>query len=160
MIKFAKATLPSKPKNKMYKYAGLVLAGITTAMVVSQLFKFEEFGVLLSEYPVASLFNNSIILAAIIISLEVFSLPFLLRMKISPAFRIVSMFFGWLVAGIWFYLATIVPLVSDMVVEPAMFGGLLTFLPMFAYSLLASLITILTILVSFGMWPKLSGIHK
>lgn len=160
MIRFAKATLANKPKNKFYAQAGFVLAGIITVMVVLQLFKFEEFALLMSEYSVARLFNNSIVLVAIITSLEVFSLPFLLRMKISPAFRFVSMFFGWVVATVWFYLSVIVPLTSDNVLESGMFGGLLSFLPMAAYSLLASLIFVLTIVVSYGMWPKLIVTRK
>lgn len=102
------------------------LVSLLIVMVSLQLMTFEKFAPIIQNYQLFDNFLPGKILAAGIVTLEVLALPFLLRMNLSPLFRIVSagslVLAGltWLVLGIW-VIAGDPPTIGS-----GIFGGLLT----------------------------------
>ena len=104
MTKFAAVTPSPKMKSHYVRYVALAYAVVLVIMAVSQLFKFEEFFPLLASFGLGGGERTAQILASVLVVAEVFALPYLLRMYLSPLFRIVSMLLGWLVVLLWAYL--------------------------------------------------------
>ena len=153
MVYRVRATQPPKPKNNYVVKLGIGLAGVLTFMAVSQLFQFDEFDTIISSNePLAAIINSSIIVA-LVTSAEIFALPFLLRMRISPALRVFSMFLGWSVALFWLYRAVLLPVVTGDVIEVGLLGSILSDIPQLIYSIVATLIAIAVLIVTIGMWP-------
>ena len=153
MVYRVRATQPPKPKNNYVVKLGIGLAGVLTFMAVSQLFQFDEFDIIISSNePLAAIINSSIIVA-LVTSAEIFALPFLLRMRISPALRVFSMFLGWSVALFWLYRAILLPVVTGDVIEVGLLGSILSDIPQLIYSIVATLIAIAVLIVTIGMWP-------
>lgn len=102
---FAKPVDAPAVKFKNAEYLGLGLAAIFVIITVAQLFTFEDFIVIIEK----SLTPVSVFLAAIapplLVVSGVFFLPFLLRMRISIAFRWLSMILGWVSSALWLFLA-------------------------------------------------------
>ena len=70
-------------------------------MAVAQLYKYEKFPEVFTGIGLPGGVVWSPIYAALIVTGEVLALPFLLRMSLSPAMRLVSMVAGWLVVAGW-----------------------------------------------------------
>lgn len=151
---FAKPTRAPEVRISGMEYVSLGLAVIFTILALAQLFTFEEF----SDQLGVRLSASSVLLGALVPSLivvsEVFFVPFLLRMYISPAFRGLSMGCGWLASGLWLGLAIFSSansggqglLLGDVIPTP---GG-----PMGIF--IASLLAVIVAIVSLGMWPRRS----
>ena len=83
--------------------AARVAAGMVTLMLLAQLYGFEDFSTVLSgvlpfdESPLISAIAASLVL------LELFALPYLLSMYLSPLMRIVSAVVSAAVALTWFF---------------------------------------------------------
>jgi hypothetical protein len=94
------ATPPNKIENTNLLIVTYGLAAALCVMVLSQLLNFEGFVEILFSYQ---LFNHpgSIALAIILIVLEIFSLPVLLRLWLSPLMRMVSSFCLLLAPAAW-----------------------------------------------------------
>ena len=105
MIKFATPTKALKPKTKESEKMAYFYAGLLTIIVLCQLFTFDEFLQLFSSFnlPGGDVMAN--FMASFIVISEVFALPFLLRINLSPLMRIVSMIFSWVAAASWLKLA-------------------------------------------------------
>lgn len=102
-MKQIKAALPPKLKNKHAQFFAWLLGLIFLLMALVQLVKFEDFTPF-----VGSVFDGGAaekVIAAIIVTTEVFALPFLLRMRLSPLMRIASMVCGWFAALIWLWIS-------------------------------------------------------
>lgn len=84
---------------------GVSYAGLLTILALAQLFTFEDFIEILPAAVGAPNSQYAGLLAPLIVVCEVFALPYLLRMSVSPAFRGVSMVFGWLVPLFWLIVA-------------------------------------------------------
>ena len=93
---YARSTSVSKPYRHDVRTVALSLAILLIVLVVAQLFSFEKFIPLLESYQLPGGVIVATFLAALIVTLEVFALPFLIMMKVSSLMRIVSMISGWL----------------------------------------------------------------
>lgn len=147
MSVFAKATPAIVPKTQRVTQISLFYAGILVVLALSQLYSFEEFTELITGFglPLAA--------APIIIVLEVFALPFLLRMAISPAFRFVSMVFGWLVPAFWFFVSIWVLFNVGGAETVGFLGTVLALQPGWWAVLFSFALGILAAWASWGMWP-------
>jgi len=101
MSLFVSPTKSPAPKTKNITAISLLFVGLLLLMVVAQLFAFEEFAPALSTLELPGGEPLSSVLAALIVTGEVIALPFLLRMRLSPAFRVVSMVASWVVVTFW-----------------------------------------------------------
>lgn len=98
---FTKAAVAPQPKTQNTRLVSLLLAALLVGITVAQLFTFEDFPAVLEAMwlPIPAALMPAV--AAVIVTCEVFALPFLLGLKLSPAMRIASMVAGWLVVVIW-----------------------------------------------------------
>ena len=104
---FAKATDPPVSKTKNSRQISLLLAVIFLIMIIAQLFSFEKFPDIIAAMNLPGGQGLAKLQAAVIVTLEVFALPFLLAMRLSPAMRVFSMIAGWLAIGGWVITAII-----------------------------------------------------
>lgn len=119
---FVKSTAAPKPRTQQSATIALLFAGILLLMALGQLFSFEKFIPLIESYQLPGGAGAALIVACVLVILEVFSLPFLLRMKLSKLMRVVSMVAGWLVVASWLKLALWANLVVNDVDNIGLFG--------------------------------------
>ena len=150
---FAKATRPKVPNKLSVWTAALYLALFFVVAAVSQLFAFEDFGGIISSYgiPLDDAFND--VAAAVIVTLEVFAIPFLLMMRLSSLMRVVSMVSGWLVLIFWLAVGIWQSTVSFYIPNAGLFGSEIN-LPQgwWLVFYVTALVTI-SIYVSCSLWP-------
>lgn len=148
-----KATPAPKPRTKESRQMAILLAGILTVFAVAQLFTFDDFMQLFAafELPLPELLIYS--LAPLLILTEIATLPFLLGMALSPAFRWLSMIAGWCGVALWTLLTTWVVFAQPDVYTVGYLGTAVTLVPgWWALSITFALV-ILTIWSSWGLWP-------
>lgn len=148
MIKFATATKPAPIRSRTILYISYALGLGTAAMAVAQMVSFEEFIEAFRQYK----FGNETLTVAIaigIITLEVFAVPFLLRLSLSRAARFVSAGFALLLPYAWTAL-TVHAFVANATVDNAgYFGGFLR-LHVGTFALIFDLAWMIVTALSFG----------
>ena len=148
----AKPTAAPTPKTKNIRTISLGLAAVFTILATAQLFTFEKFpGVIGGIWLPAG--ELSSVYAAVIATLEVAALPFLLAMRLSLAMRMLSMVAGWLAVAVWLGVSLWENLSGNVVGNSGFLGDTLS-LPVGWWSVFAWLaLGILVGWVSWGMWP-------
>jgi hypothetical protein len=150
---FVQATDAGKPKTKNVKTIALLYAVIILVFAVAQLFSFEDFLTLLDSFGLPGGSTNAQILAAVIVISEVFALPYLLRMRLSLAMRVVSMVCGWLVALIWLCLSLWVMLSVNAISNIGFLGDVMPLTPGWWTVFFSAALGILASWAAWGMWP-------
>jgi len=146
-------TVAPAVKTKNVSKIAIVYAVILVGMVVTQLFTFDEFLKLLSVFDLPGGVRYAHFIGAFLVTAEVLALPFLLRMQLSPAFRVVSMILGWAVALIWTKL-TVWLLIQDSYINNVGFLGTVVNLILGWWAVFFSIaLGILAGWSSWGMWP-------
>lgn len=152
MNAFAMPTPAPKPKTSRIRTVSLLLAAILVVMVVAQLFTYEEFANVIKGMWLP-LPQWSPVRAAILVTLEVIALPFLLAMRLSPAMRVVSMVAGWLVAILWLGISLWINLNGAIVANSGFLGATID-LPVGWWNVLFCVsLGVLAGWASWGMWP-------
>ena len=160
MMILAEPTAPRKPKNKVVEYGALAFAGLLVVMVVAQLFKFEEMVPLVESFNLGGGEARATLIVSVLVAAEVFALPFLLRMYVSPLMRIMSMVLGWIVAAIWLYLMIGVAMTVHAVSDSGFLGTAVT-VPFGWWSVgFALVLTGLAAWISWGQWPSLDAARR
>jgi predicted lysophospholipase L1 biosynthesis ABC-type transport system permease subunit len=147
----ASPALPAKSKES--QQIALFYAVVLVGMAVAQLFSFEDFIKLVPAFnlPLGGLWPYAV--APLLVTAEVFALPFLLRMALSPAFRVVSMGMGWIVAGGWFLVSLWIVSTSQPVDTIGFFGTTVNLMPGWWAVYLSVAMGILAAWASWGLWP-------
>ena len=146
-------TLAPVPKTKDSKRIALFYAIILVVMVVAQLFTYEKFLELMVGFGFPVGVQGTYFITAVLVSAEVFALPFLLRMPLSRAFRWVSMVAGWIVALLWVKLSFWI-VFSDVATDTIGFLGTVVGLMPGWWAIFVSVsFAILAAWASWGMWP-------
>ena len=153
MIRFAQATRPPQSKNSRAVRVALLYAGVLVVFVVAQLFSFEKFLPLVRDFALPGGRPLAYFLAAFIVIAEVLALPFLLRMQLSVAMRLLSMVMGWLVALLWVAIALWLTLTGSTVTNIGFFGGVVAFAPGWLSVAVGLVLGGMATCVSRGMWP-------
>ena len=150
---FVKVTPAGIPRSLQAKQISIIYAGLLVVFAVTQLFTFDEF---LEYFPSLGLpFGAGFVysFAAIIVASEVFAIPFLLRMSLSPAFRWLSMLLGWFVPLFWFFISIWIISTSPAIESVAFIGGLAE-LPPGWWAVFTSLaLGLMAAWSSWGLWP-------
>ena len=143
------ATKAPMPKTRDAKRIAIFYAGILLVMAVAQLFTFDTFLVFFADFglPGGTQF------AYFLVTTEVFALPFLLRMSVSPAFRWVSMVCGWLAAGIWLGITVWLSSHDGMVNSVGFLGTVVDIIPGAWAVFMSIAFVLLAAWASWGMWP-------
>lgn len=135
------------------KRIALFYAIIIVIFAVAQLFTYDEFPALIISFGLLGGEQFSVFLAALLVSVEVFALPFLLRMPLSPAFRYFSMGCGWLVAGIWLFITTNLALQDGIADNIGFLGTAVSVMPGWWAVFVSMGLVIVAAWASWGMWP-------
>lgn len=150
---FVQAIPPPKLKTKNIFAISLLTVVLLIVMVVTQLFTFEDFPAVIATLDLPGGTVTARVFAAVLVIAEVFALPFLLAMRLSPLFRIVSMICGWLVAVVWLKLSLWENVIASSDSQSGIFGATLP-LPGGWWSVFFSLaLFVLIVWTSWGMWP-------
>lgn len=148
----SRATEAPKPRTGNAWLASLLLAAFFIIMVVGQLFTFEDFPGVLGATMLPGGETFAIMAATVVVTLEVLALPFLLRLRLSVAMRVVSMVVGWLALAIWFVIS-IGNVLSGSVVNGGLLGATVP-LPVGWWSVLFCIaLGTLAAWSAWGMWP-------
>lgn len=153
MSVLVKTTPAPKPRTKESMKVSVVLAGLFVVMAVSQLFTFEEFLLHIQSLglPIGEVMTYA--LGPLIVISEVFAIPFLLGMSLSPAFRYVSMFLGWLASGIWLFISLWLAVRYSQVETVGFLGTVINLPPGWWAVFISVALAILTAWSSWGLWP-------
>lgn len=147
------ATLPAAPKSNDAAKIALVYAVILVVMAVAQLFTFDTFTVVVTEFYFPGGVQYAHFLTALLVTAEVFALPFLLRMSLSPAFRWLSMILGWLVALIWTKLTIWIMLHEIGSNNVGFLGSAISLTPGWWAVFISLTFGIMAAWASWGLWP-------
>ncbi len=151
---FANATSAPATKSPTAAKVAIGLAAVMVMLVVAQLFTFEDFPNVIHEMAISGIGDSeAILIAALIVVGEVFAIPFLLGMKLSPLMRIVSMVLGWLI-GLWWLMATIYQVIEAPGIGVIGLLGATISLPAESWVLLIVMsVIVLIVWASWGLWP-------
>lgn len=154
MSVLVKATAAKAPKTKDSQRIAIFYAIILVAMAVAQLYSFDEFLKHFVDFGFPGGDRAAYFLAAFLVTVEVFAIPFLLRMSLSPAFRWVSMICGWLVALLWLKI-TIWLAIHDGIASNVGFPGTVASITPGWWAVFMSIaLGILAAWASWGLWPR------
>jgi hypothetical protein len=148
MIKFATSTKPAPIKSPLIRFISYGLGLGTAAMAVAQMVSFEEFVEAFREYR----FGNetlTVAIALMVITLEVFAVPFLLRVSLSRAARFVSAWFALVLPYVWTILTVHAFVANATVNNAGYFGGFLGF-HVGTFALVFDLAWMIVVGLSFG----------
>lgn len=148
-----KATPAPAPRTKESRQIALLYAGLLTVFVVAQLFTFDEFIELIPTFqlPLGEVLPYAI--APLLVAAEIFALPFLLGMAVSPAFRWLSMGCGWVAAGLWAFISIWVVSVHPNVETVGFLGTLVSPAPGWWAVCISIALCLLAVWTSWGLWP-------
>lgn len=150
---FVEPTNPPQDKRPYIRHLAWLLAGVLIVLALSQLFAFEKFVPLVESFWLPGGKPAAYLVASLIGVSEVFALPFLLGMRLSPAMRSISAALAVLAPALWLYIALWLNLTTNAVSNIGILG---TSLPLpvgwWAVFLVAALL-ILAIWVVWGRWP-------
>jgi hypothetical protein len=153
MRRFASALNAPEPKSQYVRTISLLLAGIFTAFAFSQLYSFDEFTEIVASYGLFGGADTAEVFAAVIVVLEVFALPFLLRMRLSRLMRVMSMGCGWLVVFVWALISKWLVLFTSGQENVGFLGGVAQLSPGWWAVFVSVALGILSAWASWGMWP-------
>jgi hypothetical protein len=157
---FVESTTATAPKTKNIRPISLGLAAVFIVMAVAQLFTFETFPKVIADMWLPGGGDVAPIRAAVIVTLEVVALPFLLGMRLSPAMRIVSMVAGWMVVAAWFVATLWVNMAANIATSSGLLGDTVT-LPIGWWNVLFCLsLGVLAVWAAWGMWPIANAKRK
>lgn len=156
---FVSATEAKTPQTKASGQMAYVLAALLTIMLVGQLFTFETFIEWIASLGLPLGDMGVYLIASIIVIAELLALPFLLRMALSPAFRWVSMVFGWIAVSAWIFFSAWTLFVApvDLI---AFIGTVAPVAPGWWALLISIALGFLTAWVSWGLWPGARSAKK
>lgn len=149
---FPKATDASSVKTKDSAKVALMQAVVLVVVIVAQLFTFEDFLSIFVDMHLAS-DATTYLVASSLVSAEVFSLPFLLRLKLSPAMRVFSMLLLWIVSVSWFAIGVILPITEPGMSTSGLLGSLVDVKPGYPLIISSILFGLLTAWSTWGLWP-------
>lgn len=132
----------------------LFYAFLLVIMATLQLYAFEKFIPLIGQFGLPGGQGMAAFVACLLVVSEVFAVPFLLRMRLSPLMRLVSMALGWLVALLWLKLSLWV-MMSGQAVDTIGFLGARVALPVGWWVVFyAAGLLVLAAWASWGLWPQ------
>lgn len=142
------------PKSKNVATISLFYATLLVVMVVAQLFTFESFLELLASFDLPGGRTTAYTIGSVLVAAQLFALPFLLRMAISPAFRMVSLLSAGLVADIWLFLTLWLVIVQPAATNVGFLGTVVETMPGWWAVCIALAFGILATWAAWGMWPS------
>jgi hypothetical protein len=148
MSVFAVATKPTPIANRNFRLLSYALGVWSMGLAIAQMVSFEDFVQALGQYRLGSE-RGTVTIAIVLLTLEVFSVPFLFRMSLSRAARYVSALFTAVLPYAWAALTVNVLLNNTTVDNAGYFGGFLE-LHVGGFVLFLDLLWAVVVAVTFG----------
>ncbi len=152
-MKLAYAVKAQPPRSQSVKVIAWVYAAVLTVMVVGQLFAFEDFIPLIANYWLPGGNGTASLVGCLIVVTEVFAIPYLLRMPLSPLMRWTSMICGLIVPTIWIKLAITALVTDNALTNSGMLGTKVSIHAGAMQLVFSLLIAVLAIWSAWGLWP-------
>ncbi len=156
---FTDAVPAKRPKTRESVTIAYGYAFILIVLVLCQLFTFDKFLTLLESFWLPGGAPIAHLVGGVIVTSEVFALPFLLRLDLSPLMRVISMVLGWFVPLMWLKLALWLLLTTNTVSNFGLLGTLVVLTPGLWMVFISIAIGMLAAWASWGLWPS-SKKHK
>ncbi len=160
MTILVQATPAPKPRTDTVKQMSLLYAAVLVVFVVAQLFTFDEFTNLIISFNLPLSDAWTFALAPTLIAAELFALPFLLRMKLSIAFRWLSMFLGWLVPALWLFISFVAVTTQPNAETIGFLGTVVDVVPGWWAVLASFALGVLAAWSGWGLWPGKRAVAK
>lgn len=125
MKEYIMAIFPADFKHNRAFWRAFILGAVMLALVIAQLFQFEEFPELISAMNVPAEPFTPWFLAIVLPLLEIASLPYLISMKMAADLRRMSKWSGFTACIMWVLLTVWTSVNMGMSVESGLFGGTL-----------------------------------
>ncbi len=155
-MKFATAQKAQEPRSHTVKVVAWVYAGLLVVMTVGQLFSFEKFIPLIRDYWLPGGDGTGTLVACLVVISQVFALPFLLRMPLSPLMRWFSLGCGIVASGLWVLLG-IVAVAGDSAMTNSGVLGTKVAVPSGVLQLLWAMgMSALAAWSAWGLWPRVT----
>lgn len=135
-------------KTKSLSTIGYGLGIVTVCLAVAQMVSFEEFAEALGDYGLAS-YGWTVALALLLVGLEVFAVPFLLRVKLHKAMWALSAVCVLLLPLVWTLLTVLAMMLGHTVPNAGYAGGFIE-LPVGGFVLILDLAWLATTWLWFG----------
>lgn len=152
-MKKIKATEALKPRSESAKIAAWVYVAILVVMALGQLYAFEDFIPLIAEYELPGGDTMATFVAASLVVTEIFALPFLLRMYISPLMRWLSLVCSGVVAIIWTTLSLLAYFSTIVITNSGLLGTKVSVPPGIVSIGLSGMLLVLAVYCAWGLWP-------
>jgi hypothetical protein len=150
---FVKVTPAKKPRTPESQKVAYAYAFILIVLALSQLVNFNDFLTLLESFGLPGGVPVAHLLGGVIVVSEVFALPFLLEMQLSPLMRVVSMVLGWAVPIIWLKLALWLDLTVNAFSNVGFLGTTVRLTLGWWAVFFSIALGILAAWASWGLWP-------
>lgn len=154
---FVKATPAPKPRTTDAKKMAYFYAIILSIFALGQLFAFNDFITLLDSFWLPGDMPTATLLGGVIVASEVFAIPFLIGIALSPLMRYFSMFLSWLAPAIWLFISIWVNLNLNAITNIGFLGTKISITPGPWAILVCIALGIMSTWSSWGLWP---GKHK
>ena len=148
-----KTTPASKPRTKESRQIAYSYAFLLIVLVLCQLFTFDKFITLLQSFAFPGGDMMAHLVASIIVVSEVFALPFLLELNLSPLMRVVSMVFGWIAPLLWFKLALWLIFSVNTATNTGLLGTVVGIVPGWWMVYITVALGLIAAWASWGLWP-------
>lgn len=148
-----KAEEAGKPKTKESLKVAYLYAGILIILVLAQLFTFDKFAPLVESFNFPGGELTGRLAASMLVICEVLALPFLLRLKLSPLMRAVSMILIWVVPVFWLKASLWLVLTDSRVSNIGFLGTLVKLTPGWWAVFVSLALGFLAAWASWGLWP-------
>ena len=155
MVQLAHATNALTPRSDTVKNTAWVYAAILTVMAVVQLYAFEDFVPLMASYGLPGGYGSASLIACLIVFTEVFAVPFLLRMPLSPLMRWMSLACSVTAPFIWVKLAAIGIISGSTAVNSGLLGTKVAIHAGVLSLVVALVLLTLSIFTARGLWPTI-----
>lgn len=156
-MKAIRAQHYQKPTTAAELAASIYLAFFFVVAALTQLFAFESYPDVVQSYGLPLAAELALPLAALIVCLEVFAIPFLLWMSVSRLMHWVSFACGWLVLMYWLGVGIWQSVVDFQIANAGLFGAKLL-LPQGWW--LVSYVAVLIVLMAFVTWSSRRELHR
>jgi len=148
------ATPAPKPHSETAKRIAWIYAASLVVMAVAQLFAFEDFIPQIRNYFLPGGYGTANLVASLIVVTEIFALPFLLRMPLSPLMRWCSLVCAVVAAFLWVMLSVWAVATDAAITNSALLGTKVT-VPTGFIALATSLtLFVLAAWSAWGLWPN------
>lgn len=131
----------------------MALAVVIVGLAVTQLYKFEDLPDVIATLGLPGGQTWAPTIAALLVVGEVLALPFLLRMTLSPAMRIVSMVSGWVVIAGWLVVSIWTNLAVGQVANSGILGATVPVPSGWGVTCIFVGLALLAAWSAWGLWP-------